>query len=55
MNLESETLSYSFQWQPPEYHQKGIFKNFVKFTGKQLCQKLSFNKVAGLSFSEYLI
>ena len=26
----------------------GVFKNFAKFTGKQLCQSLFFNKVAGL-------
>ena len=27
---------------------KGVLKNFAKFTGKQLCQILSFKKVAGL-------
>ena len=27
---------------------KGILRNFAKFTGKQLCQSLFFNKVAGL-------
>ena len=27
---------------------KGILRNFVKFTGKNLCQKLFSNKVAGL-------
>ena len=27
---------------------KGVLKNFAKFTGKRLCQSLSFNKVAGL-------
>ena len=26
----------------------GILKNFAKFTGKQLCQSLFFNKIAGL-------
>ena len=26
----------------------GVFRNFVKFTGKHLCQRLFFNKVAGL-------
>ena len=25
---------------------KGVLKNFAKFTGKQLCQSLFFNKVA---------
>ena len=27
---------------------KDVLKNFAKFTGKQLCQSLFFNKVAGL-------
>ena len=27
---------------------KGALRNFAKFTGKQLCQSLFFNKVAGL-------
>ena len=27
---------------------KDVFRNFTKFTGKQLCQSLFFNKVAGL-------
>ena len=26
---------------------KGVLRNFVKFTGKHLCQSLLFNKVAG--------
>ena len=27
---------------------KGVRRNFAKFTGKHLCQRLFFNKVAGL-------
>ena len=27
---------------------KGVLENFAKFIGKQLCQSLFFNKVAGL-------
>ena len=27
---------------------KGVFRNFAKFTRKDLCQSLFFNKVAGL-------
>ena len=27
---------------------KSVFRNFAKFTGKQLCPSLFFNKVAGL-------
>ena len=33
---------------------KGVLKNFAKFTGKNLCQSLFFNKVAGLSKKETL-
>ena len=37
------------QKQPPEvFCKKGVFGNFAKFTGKHLCQRLFFNKVAGL-------
>ena len=28
--------------------EKGLLRNFAKFTGKHQCQKLFFNKVAGL-------
>ena len=34
--------------------QKGVLRNFTKFTGKQLCQSLFFNKVAGLSTATLL-
>ena len=27
---------------------KGVLRNFAKFAGKHLCQRLFFNKVAGL-------
>ena len=37
------------QKQPLEVlSKKGVLKNFAKFTGKQMCQSLFFNKVAGL-------
>ena len=28
---------------------KGVFRNFLKFIGKHICQSLFFNKVAGLN------
>ena len=28
-------------------YKKGVVRNFTKFTGKDLCQNLLFNKVAG--------
>ena len=30
------------------FYKKSVLGNFTKFTGKQLCQRLFFNKVAGL-------
>ena len=43
------TFYCDLQKQPPEvFCKKSVFKNFVNFTGKSLCQKLYFNKVAGL-------
>ena len=33
---------------PEVFCKKGVLSNFTKFTGKQLCQSLFFNKVAGL-------
>ena len=36
------------------FGKKGVLRNFSKFTGKHLCKRLFFNKVAGLSKKEYL-
>ena len=37
-----------YQKQPPEvFYKKGVLKTFAKLTGKQLCQSLFLNKVAG--------
>ena len=33
---------------PEVFCEKGVHRNFAKFTGKGLCQSLFFNKVAGL-------
>ena len=46
-------INHQGQWQrrssPPEvFCKKGDPRNFVKLTGKSLCQSLFFNKVAGL-------
>ena len=32
---------------PEVFCKKGVLNNFAKFTGKHLCQRFSFNKVAG--------
>ena len=34
---------------------KGFLRNFAKFTGKQLCQSLFLDKVAGLRLPETLL
>ena len=34
---------------PEVFYRKGVLRNFVKFTGKQLCHSPFFNKVAGLA------
>ena len=37
------------QKQPPEvFYKKGILRNFAKFTGKHLCLRVFFNKIAAL-------
>ena len=33
---------------PEVFREKGVLRNFTKFTGKHLCQNLVLNKVAGL-------
>ena len=35
---------------PEVFCKKGILRNFSKLTGKNLCQRLFFNKVVGLQF-----
>ena len=34
--------------------EKGVLKNFAKFTEKHLCQNLFFNKVVCLNFAKFL-
>ena len=43
---------FKLQKQPPDvFYKKAVLKNFVKFTGKHLCQSLFFNTVAGTNES----
>ena len=35
------------------FYKIGVLKNFTKFTGKHLYQRLFFNKVAGLNFAKF--
>ena len=36
------------------FYKKGVIRNFVKFTGKYMCQSIFFNKVAGLRYATLL-
>ena len=38
---------------PEVFCEKSLLKNFVKFTGKDLCQSLFLNKVAGLRHTTF--
>ena len=38
---------------PDVFCKKGVLSNFTKFTGKHLCHRLFFNKVAGLQSSMF--
>ena len=46
--LSMQNLFRSNHWRS-SIKKKDVLQNFAKFTGKHLCQSLSFNKVAGLS------
>ena len=43
------TLWYKDSMEPPEvFYEKGVLRNFIKFTGKHLSQSVFFNKVTDL-------
>ena len=46
------TLQNKVRSRPEVFCKKDILKNFAKLTGKNLCQSLLFNKVAGLNFKD---
>ena len=57
------SFSKSRTSRPEVFYERGALKNFAKFTGKQLCQSLFFNKVTGrpalaqvfsVNFAKYL-
>ena len=43
-----------FKKQPPEVLRKHVLRNFIKFTGKRLCQSLFFNKASNFIKKESL-
>ena len=49
MSSKNDRSSYQrCSGRPEVFYKKGVPRNFAKFIGKQLCQSLFFNKVAGL-------
>ena len=53
--LKDICLTNFIKKQPPEvFCKKGVLRNFAKFTGKHLCHRLLFNKVAGLRLTNLL-
>ena len=40
---------------PEVFYKKGVLRNFKKFAGKHLCQRLFFNKVADLAWPATLL
>ena len=46
--ISKKLLTYLTSSRPEVFYKKGVLRKFAKFTGKHLCQKLFFNKVAGL-------
>ena len=50
LNLDSLMRSS----RPEVFYKKGVLRNFAKYTGKQLCQSLFFNKVADLRLATLL-
>ena len=50
MFLDTKMMLFkNYRSSPPEvFCKKGVLRNFAKFTGKHLCQRLFFNKIASL-------
>ena len=58
------SVNWIFQWTTKTFFKssqqrcsvkRGVPRNFAKFTGKQLCQSLFFNKVAGCTSGRLLL
>ena len=47
-------MKFSRSSRPEVFCEKDVLRNFEKFTGKHLCQRLFFNKVAGLRHATLL-
>ena len=47
-NTEYNCAQYDRSSRPEVFCKRDVLRNFAKFTGKHLCERLSFKKVAGL-------
>ena len=46
--MEEEFSGEDRSSRPEVFYEKGVLRNFTRFTGNHLCQSLFFNKAAGL-------
>ena len=53
-DLTRPNLQKARSSRPEVFCKKAVLRNFAKFTGKDLCQRLFFNKVSGLRLQLYL-
>ena len=51
--MEGEFSGEDRSSRPEVFYEKGVLRNFARFTGNHLCQSLFFNKVAGLRPTTY--
>ena len=52
-SIACSVLSYTRSSRQDVFCEKDVLRNFIKFTGKHLCQSLFFNKVANLRPATY--
>ena len=52
--MEGEFSGEDRSSRPEVFYEKGVLRNFARFTGNHLCQSLFFNKVAGLILATLL-
>ena len=52
--IKDRLVIYTRSSHPEVFCEKGVLKNFTKFTEKHLCQSLFFNNIAGLRLNKVL-
>ena len=51
--LRNQNIGMNRSSRPEVFCKKGFLRNFIKFTGKHLCQSFFFNKAAGRGLQRY--